>query len=114
MDECIFCKIAFGLVPTTLLLEDEELVAFNDIHPITPVHILVIPRRHINSLNELNPGDANLAGRLVLAARELARQNYLENSGYRLVFNTGPNAGQSVFHLHLHLLGGRKMPFRFE
>ena len=114
MDDCIFCKIAAGVAPTELLFEDEQVVAFKDIHPITPKHILVIPRKHIISLNDLSVDDENLLGHMVSTARELAVQQHLEKSGYRLVFNTGPDAGQSVFHLHLHLLGGRKMPFRFE
>jgi histidine triad (HIT) family protein len=114
MDDCIFCKIATGLVPAELLFEDEQVVAFKDIHPITPNHILVIPRKHIISLNDITIDDENLMGHMVSTARELAVQHHLEKSGYRIVFNTGPDAGQSVFHLHLHLLGGRKMPFRFE
>ncbi len=114
MDGCIFCLITAGALPTSLLYQDEWVTAFEDLHPIAPVHFLVVPNRHITSVNEVEPADENLLGHLVTVAKRLARQKGVQESGYRLVINTGPDAGQSVFHLHLHVIGGRKMPFRFE
>lgn len=114
MNDCIFCQIIAGEAPATILYADEQVTAFYDIHPITPVHILVVPNRHIESVNEVKEEDAGLLGRLIVVARHLALANNLHRRGYRLVVNTGPEAGQSVFHLHLHLIGGRRMPFRFE
>jgi histidine triad (HIT) family protein len=114
MEECIFCQIAGGELPSVLLYQDEWVTAFEDRHPIAPVHFLVVPNRHIRSVNEVEPGDEGVLGRLVTVARRLAEQKGVQESGYRLVINTGPDAGQSVFHLHLHVIGGRKMPFRFE
>lgn len=88
--------------------------AFLDAHPIAPTHILVVPNQHIGSLNEIQPEHEAMLGRLVAVAHQLASQSHLSNSGYRLVINTGPDAAQSIFHLHLHLIGGRKMPFHFR
>jgi histidine triad (HIT) family protein len=105
MESCIFCKIVGGGIPTPFIYEDEEIVAFRDIQPQAPVHFLVVPRQHVASLNEAQ--DALLLGRLLLAARKAAEKTGLEQ--YRLVVNTGAEAGQSVFHLHLHVLGGRTM-----
>lgn len=113
MDNCIFCKIAQGKIPSELIHQDDEVTAFFDIHPVTPVHILIIPNKHISSVDKLEPSDEGLVGHMVMIAKALARQQGITETGYRLVFNTGPDAGQSVFHLHLHLLGGRKMPFHF-
>jgi len=111
---CVFCCIAAGQSSATLLYHDDNLTAFQDIHPIAPVHILIIPNRHIESVNSLKPADEALLGSMVSLARRLALENGIDQTGYRLVINTGPHAGQSVFHLHLHLLGGRHLPFRFE
>ena len=113
MDNCAFCKIISGLIPAQIIFEDEDIIAFKDIHPITPTHILVIPKKHIESIDKIDISDTNLLGKMVIIAPDLAQQYQLSETGYRLVFNTGPDAGQSVFHLHLHLLGGRKMPFHF-
>ena len=107
MDDCIFCRIAAGGIPANVLHQDEDLVAFRDIDPKAPVHVLVIPRRHVDSVNELESGDAGLVGRMVLVARSVAISEGIAEPGYRLVLNTGPDGGQSVGHLHLHLLGGR-------
>ena len=106
--DCLFCKIAAGTIPVTRLYEDEQIVAFPDINPQAPVHILVIPKRHIESLADTQPEDKAMLGQLVAAAVEVARQQGLE-SGYRLIVNTGPDGGQTVEHLHIHLLGGRHM-----
>lgn len=108
-DGCIFCRIVAGEIPAKIVREDDETVAFRDIDPRAPVHVLVIPRRHIASVNELEASDAELVGRLYLAAKEVARAEGVAERGYRLVMNTGPDAGQSVNHIHLHVLGGRDM-----
>lgn len=105
MEDCIFCRIAAGALPTPFVYEDGDAVAFRDIQPQAPVHLLVVPRRHVASLNEA--GDGELLGRLLLAARRAAAQAGLAQ--YRLVINCGEQAGQSVFHLHVHVLGGRVM-----
>ncbi|CAN5320219.1 histidine triad nucleotide-binding protein [soil metagenome] len=109
MTECVFCHIAAGKLETELLHEDEEVVAFRDMDPQAPAHILLIPRRHIPTVNDLSDGDVELIGKLVLIARRLAHDQGLAEDGYRLVLNCNRGAGQSVFHLHLHLLGGRRM-----
>jgi histidine triad (HIT) family protein len=106
---CLFCRIAAGEIPAQRVYEDDEVVAFRDINPQAPTHIQVIPRRHIASVNELRPEDAALVGRLFLVARELAEKEGVAGKGYRLVMNTGPAAGQTVEHIHLHLLGGRPL-----
>ena len=110
---CLFCKIIDGSIPSSALYEDDLCYAFADIHPQAPVHVLVVPREHIPSTGDCDGSDRQLLGHLIWAATEIAQLKELAN-GYRLVINTGPDAGQSVFHIHLHLLGGRKMPFRFE
>jgi histidine triad (HIT) family protein len=106
---CLFCKIANKEIAGKILFEDELLVAFSDINPQAPTHALVIPKKHIVSLNEATPADAELLGRLVLAAQRVAREAKLADAGWRLVVNNGAHAGQSVFHVHLHVLGGRQM-----
>ena len=107
--DCLFCKIGRGEVPASRLLETDEVLAFRDINPQAPVHILIIPREHIASLAEVDESRAGLVGRLHLVARELARRAGLETQGWRVVTNVGADAGQTVQHLHLHLLGGRAM-----
>lgn len=107
-DSCLFCRIASGAIPVERLHEDDEVLAFPDIHPQAPVHILLIPKRHIASHAHAAAADGNLLGKLLWAVGELARKQGLEN-GYRLVINTGSDGGQTVNHLHLHLLGGRAM-----
>jgi histidine triad (HIT) family protein len=106
--DCLFCKIAAGTIPVTRLYEDDEVLAFPDIHPQAPVHILVIPKRHIASCAHALPADSGLLGHLLSAAAEVGHRQHLDN-GYRLVINTGPDGGQTVEHLHVHLLGGRPM-----
>ena len=105
MESCIFCKIAGKEIPTTFILEDELAISFKDIEPQAPVHILVIPRQHVASMNDAH--DPHLLGHLLYFARKTAEKIGLAQ--YRLVINTGTDAGQAVFHLHLHLLGGRKL-----
>jgi len=106
--ECIFCRIVAGEIPSKKVYEDEHVVAFEDIRPQAPVHILVIPRRHIPTVNDLTDEDAQLVGRLVLVAKKIASERGVAESGYRLVLNCNRDSGQEVFHIHLHLLGGRK------
>jgi histidine triad (HIT) family protein len=110
MEDCLFCKIASGRIPATIVYEDEDVVAFKDINPTAPHHILFVPRRHIGSMAELTEQDSALLGKLFTAAAHVARNLSLANPerGYRFVTNVGPDAGQSVQHLHFHLLGGRK------
>ncbi len=109
MAECIFCKIASGEIPADIVDQDELLVAFRDINPQAPTHIQIIPRRHIESIASLQDSDAELIGRLFCKARDIARREEIEEPGYRMVVNNGVGAGQSVFHVHLHLLGGRPL-----
>ncbi len=107
--DCLFCRIASGQVPSKKVYEDEEVVAFEDINPQAPVHMLVIPRKHTPTLNDLGPEDDATLGRLHRVAAELARDRDLSERGYRVVMNCNEEAGQTVFHIHLHLLGGRRM-----
>jgi histidine triad (HIT) family protein len=106
---CLFCKIAAGEIPATIVHTDDEIVAFRDLNPQAPTHVLVIPRRHVDSLNGAEPKDAALLGRLMLAARAIAEREGVAMAGYRVVNNCGASGGQTVFHIHLHLLGGRPM-----
>ena len=108
-NETIFGKIIRGEIPCDTVYEDDEMLAFRDIHPVAPVHILVIPKRPIVSLLETTPQDAPLLGRMMVKAAEIARAQGLEERGFRLVVNNGARAGQSVFHLHLHILGDREL-----
>jgi diadenosine tetraphosphate (Ap4A) HIT family hydrolase len=107
--DCIFCKIAEGKIPARVIYEDDLAVAFEDISPQAPVHTLVIPRKHISTLLDMEDGDRELVGHLFKVAADLARQKGVDNGGFRLVMNTNADAGQTVFHVHLHLLGGRAM-----
>lgn len=106
-DPCLFCRIVRGEVPAKIVAETDECVAFRDINPQAPVHVLVIPREHVASLNEAR--DPALVGRLALVAADIAKREGIAESGYRTVINTNASAGQTVFHIHLHLLGGRRM-----
>jgi histidine triad (HIT) family protein len=108
-DECLFCRIVRREIPADIVHETDELLAFRDINPQAPVHVLVIPRRHVPTLNDVRTADAGLVGKLMLAAAELARREGIAEAGYRVVMNCNAGAGQSVFHVHLHLLGGRGM-----
>ena len=108
MDECLFCKIVNNEVPCELVFENEYLLAFRDINPQAPTHILVIPRKHISTINELETEDAVLVGEILLTARNLAKVENIDQDGFRTVFNCNKDAGQTVFHIHLHLLGGRR------
>lgn len=105
---CLFCGIAAGTIPAAIIYQDDTVVAFRDIHPQAPTHILVIPRRHIATVNDLGEEETQLAGRLLLTARRIAADLGFADDGYRLVMNTNANGGQTVFHIHLHLLAGRQ------
>ncbi len=109
MEDCIFCKIAAGEIPADIVYEDDAVVAFRDLSPQAPTHILIIPRRHIASLNELQAEDEGLVGHLFTVAGEIARAEGIADAGYRTVLNCNEDGGQTVFHIHLHLLGGRRM-----
>jgi histidine triad (HIT) family protein len=106
---CLFCRIVAGEIPATIVFQDDTVVAFRDITPQAPMHVLVIPRRHIASLNDLTTADDELMGRLVRTASAIAQEHGYGAGGYRTVFNCNADAGQTVFHVHLHVLGGRKM-----
>lgn len=114
VSSCPFCRIISGDISADILHRDQSLVCFKDSRPVTPVHILIVPQEHIVSMNETEPAHCELLGHMLLTARRLAAEAGLDHTGYRLVINTGPDAGQSVFHLHLHLIGGRRMPFHFQ
>ena len=109
---CLFCKIAVKELPSKSVYEDDNFFAFRDINPIAPVHILLIPKKHIDTIGQLKPKDKELIGELLLTAKKVAQIEGISESGYRLIFNAGKNAGQTVDHLHLHLLGGKKLPWR--
>lgn len=105
---CLFCKIVAGEIPSKAVYEDAELLAFEDIKPEAPVHVLVIPKRHISTMNDLQAGDDELVGSMIRRASLIAKERGIDRPGYRTVFNCNSNAGQTVFHIHLHLLGGRR------
>lgn len=107
--DCLFCKIIRKEIDAKVVYEDDDVLAFRDISPQAPTHILIVPKDHIETLNDLEPGNVDTVGKVFLVARELAAQEGIEQSGYRCVFNCQAGAGQSVFHIHLHLLGGRPM-----
>jgi histidine triad (HIT) family protein len=109
MSTCLFCRIVAGELPASKVYEDDQIVAFNDINPQAPTHVLVVPRRHLATLNDLGPGDDGLVGTLVRRAAAIAAERGIADAGFRTVFNCNAGAGQTVFHLHLHLLGGRAM-----
>ncbi|RME08429.1 MAG: histidine triad nucleotide-binding protein [Anaerolineae bacterium] len=107
--ECLFCKIIAGELPSETVYKDEQVTAFRDINPVAPTHVLIVPNKHIASTNELSEEDEQVVGHLFTTARKIAEQEGVAESGYRLIINTGPDAGQVIFHLHLHLLGGHRM-----
>lgn len=107
-NECLFCDIAEGRTDSELLYESDQVVAFEDVNPQAPTHLLIIPKQHIPTVNDLEPSQSDLVGDLYVSAKELATRMGLEDQGYRLVMNCGEGAGQSVFHIHLHLLSGRE------
>ena len=109
MEDCIFCKIINKQIPSEIVYEDEEIIAFKDIQPVAPIHILVVPKKHISSVMELNKEDAELVGKIYFVIKKLAVEFNVEKEGFRIVTNCGENAGQTVKHIHFHLLGGKKL-----
>jgi len=109
MSDCLFCKICVGDIPAAKVYEDDDVLAFNDINPVAPTHVLVIPKKHIATAHDIEPADAELVGKLYLAAQKVAEAKGVVDGGYRLVMNCGAGAGQSVFHIHLHVVGGRAL-----
>jgi len=109
MSDCLFCRIIKRELPASIVFEDDRILAFNDINPQAPTHVLVLPKRHIPTLNDLDAADDSLVGEIVRRAAVIAAERGLAVGGYRTVFNTNRNAGQTVFHIHLHLVGGRHM-----
>lgn len=109
MTDCIFCKIISGDIPGDILYQDDDVLAFGDLNPHAPTHFLVIPKKHIATINNLQVEDAELVGKLYLAAKKVAKEEGVDESGYRTVMNCNAGAGQTVFHIHLHVLGGRAM-----
>ncbi len=109
MTDCLFCKIVDGDIPADIVFESDDVIAFRDINPQAPTHVLVIPRKHIETINDIAPEDEALVGRLFSAAKAIAANEGLAEDGYRVIMNCGRAAGQTVFHIHLHLLGGRDL-----
>ena len=109
MTDCLFCKMVSGEIQPDVVFENDDVLAFRDVDPQAPVHVLVIPKSHIATTNELTPEHAGLIGEMVLAARQVAADEGIAEPGYRMVMNCNPEAGQSVYHIHLHMLGGRPM-----
>ncbi len=107
--DCLFCKIVNQELPADVVYEDDELLAFNDISPQAPTHVLIIPKAHIATVNDLTESESGLIGRMVLRARAIASEIGIAESGYRLIMNCNPEGGQTVYHIHLHLLGGRQL-----
>ena len=111
MSYCLFCKIAAGEIPCDKVYEDDDFLAFHDINPKAPVHVLVIPKHHLSSLNDADAQDVGLLGLLMDATRKIARQLGVDDPGYRVILNVGKGGGQEVFHIHIHILGGKVLPF---
>ena len=109
MSDCIFCKIVTGEIPSTQIYNDDLVIAFRDINPVAPTHVLVVPKNHIPSVNDLSDNDELLMGHLITTAKKIAEKEGIAQSGYRLIINTGPDGRQEVFHIHVHLLGGQMM-----
>ncbi len=108
---CTFCKIAAGQARADIVYQDEQVTAFRDIHPVAPTHVLIVPNRHIESVNYANPEDESTLGHLFVVARQVAEAEKIANRGYRLIVNTNADGGQTVFHIHMHLIGGQRMKY---
>jgi histidine triad (HIT) family protein len=111
MPDCTFCKIVAGKSPSQMLFQDELASAFRDIHPVAPVHVLIVPNKHISRVQDLTPKDNQLVGHMFSVARQIAAREGIDESGYRLIINNGPHGGQVIYHLHLNLIGGRRMRY---
>src|SRR5215217_4502200 len=110
-DTCIFCKIVSQEAKATVVYQDEQVTAFRDLHPVAPTHILIVPNKHIDSVGTLEPEDEQIIGHIFTVARKLAEDEGIVKGGFRMITNTGPHGGQTVFHLHVHLIGGQRMRF---
>ncbi len=110
MEDCIFCKIAQGQIPSTFLYEDDQIVVINDINPQTPVHMLVLPKKHIQSLAAAQEEDRDLLGHMLMTAKHMAQERGIAESGFRIIINTGRDGAQTVTHLHMHIMGGKQLP----
>ena len=109
MADCLFCKIINKEINSDILFEDDDVLAFRDINPQAPTHILIVPKKHISTINDLQQEDEALTGKIILTAQSLVKQENIDENGYRLVFNCNSEGGQEVYHIHMHLLGGRQM-----
>ncbi len=109
MSDCLFCKIRDGVISGDIVFEDDDVLAFNDVNPQAPVHVLIIPKKHIATVNDLSAGDETVMGKLFAVAKTIASQRGISDDGYRLVVNCNKNAGQVIFHIHMHMLAGRNM-----
>lgn len=107
--DCLFCKIINKEIPSTIAFEDDEVFAFEDINPKAPTHTLIIPKKHISTINDIEPAEATLAGKLILTAKKLAKEKGIAENGYRVLMNCNSDGGQEVYHIHLHLIGGRPL-----
>jgi histidine triad (HIT) family protein len=114
MSDCIFCKIINKEIPSSIVFEDEQVLAFKDINPLAPVHLLIIPKKHMESLNQASPEDEGLLGHILIVARQLAQEFGVTDSGYRVVTNIGEDGGQVVKHLHFHVLGGKTLGTKID
>lgn len=110
MSDCLFCKIALGEIPCTKVYEDDRVLAFDDIRPMAPVHVIIIPKNHLSTLLDIDAQNISIAGDMILAAQKIARIKGVDKKGFRTVINCNAEGGQVVFHLHMHVLGGRKLP----
>lgn len=106
---CLFCKIVNSEIPAKIVYNDQQIIAFADIAPQAPTHLLIVPKKHISTINDIKSDDVELIGKIILTAKELAKEHNLSETGYRLVYNTNADGGQEIYHIHLHLLGGRKL-----
>lgn len=109
MKNCLFCNIAAGQIPAQIVFQDNDVLVIRDIQPQAPTHLLIIPKRHIATLNDTSADDQSLLGHMLLIGKKMAKSEHLDEAGYRLVFNTNQGGGQAIYHIHLHLLGGRQM-----
>ncbi len=109
MADCLFCKIISKKISSEILFENDDVLVFKDINPQAPIHFLIVPKKHISTINDLQQEDEKITGKIILTAQSLAKQENIDENGYRLVFNCNSNGGQEVYHIHLHLLGGRQM-----
>ena len=109
MEDCVFCKIIKGEIPSEKVYEDDDILAFKDINPAAPIHVLVIPKKHIANLMEVKPEDSSIMAKILEAIKKVAKQLGIEESGFRLISNCGPDSGQEVMHIHFHVLAGKKM-----